>query len=63
MELLWLTIDNKLNFEIHINNICKVACVKIKGLESKFYITSLSCLSSTIVALSGFSVVKHYKTE
>ena len=63
MELLWLTIDNKLHFEIHINNICKAACVKIKGLESKFYITSLSCLSSTIVALSGFSVVKHYKTE
>ena len=29
-----LTIDYKLNFGIHINNICKVACAKIKGLES-----------------------------
>ena len=25
-------IDNKLNFGIHINNICKVASAKIKGL-------------------------------
>ena len=32
MKLLGLTIDNKLNFEIHINNICKVASAKIKGL-------------------------------
>ena len=32
MKLLGLTIDYKLNFEIHINNICKVARAKIKGL-------------------------------
>ena len=32
MKLLGLTIDNKLNFGIHINNICKVASAKIKGL-------------------------------
>ena len=32
MKLLGLTIDNKLNFRIHINNICKVASAKIKGL-------------------------------
>ena len=30
MKLLGLTIDNKLNFEIHINNIWKVASSKIK---------------------------------
>ena len=30
VKLLGLTIDNKLNFEIHINNICKVASAKIK---------------------------------
>ena len=32
MKLLGLTIDNKLNFGIHINNTCKVAREKIKGL-------------------------------
>ena len=32
LKLLGLTIDNKLNFGIHINNICKVASAKIKGL-------------------------------
>ena len=32
MKLLGLTIDNKLNFGIHINNICKVASAKIKCL-------------------------------
>ena len=32
VKLLRLTIDNKLDFGIHINNICKVASVKIKGL-------------------------------
>ena len=32
MKLLGLTIDNKLNFGSHINNICKVASAKIKGL-------------------------------
>ena len=32
VKLLGLTIDNKLNFGIHINNICKVASAKIKGL-------------------------------
>ena len=32
VKLLKLTIDNKLNFGIHINNICKVASAKIKGL-------------------------------
>ena len=31
VKLLGLTIDNKLNFGIHINNICKVASAKIKG--------------------------------
>ena len=30
MKLLGLTIDRKLNFGIHINNICKVASAKIK---------------------------------
>ena len=34
LTLSGLTIDNKLNFGIHINHICKVACAKIKGLES-----------------------------
>ena len=34
VKLLRLTIDNKLNFGIHIKNICKVASAKIKGLES-----------------------------
>ena len=32
VKLLGLTIDNKLNFGIHINNMCKVASAKIKGL-------------------------------
>ena len=32
VKLLGLTIDNKLKFGIHINNICKVASAKIKGL-------------------------------
>ena len=32
VKLLGLTIDNKLNFGIHINNICKVASAKIKSL-------------------------------
>ena len=32
VKLLGLNIDNKLNFGIHINNICKVASAKIKGL-------------------------------
>ena len=32
VKLLGLTIDNKLNFGIHINNICKVGRAKIKGL-------------------------------
>ena len=31
VNLLGLTIDNKLKFGIHINNICKVASVTIKG--------------------------------
>ena len=31
-KLLELTIDKKLNFGIHINNICKVAIAKIKSL-------------------------------
>ena len=33
VKLLGLTIDNKLNFGIHINNIYKVASAKIKGLR------------------------------
>ena len=32
VKLFGLTIDNKLNFGIRINNICKVASTKIKGL-------------------------------
>ena len=32
VKLIGLTIDNKSNFGIHINNICKVASAKIKGL-------------------------------
>ena len=32
VKLLGLTIDNKINFGIYINNICKVARAKIKGL-------------------------------
>ena len=32
ISVLGLTIDNKLNFGIHINNMCKVASAKIKGL-------------------------------
>ena len=32
VKLLGLTIDNKLNFGIHTNNICKVASAKTKGL-------------------------------
>ena len=32
VKLICVTIDNKLNFGIHINNICKVASAKIKGL-------------------------------
>ena len=68
-----LIIDNKMNFGININIICKVARAKVKGLgririrlnlpNTKFYITSLSCLNSTIVALSGCFVVKHYKAK
>ena len=39
VRLLGLTIDNKLNFRIHINNVCKVASEKIKGLgRTKFRI-------------------------
>ena len=32
-KLLGLTIDHKLNFDIHINNLCKVASAKFKDLE------------------------------
>ena len=32
VKLLGLTMDKELNFRIHINNICKAANVKIKGL-------------------------------
>ena len=32
VKLSGLTIDNKFNFGIHINNICKVASAKMKGL-------------------------------
>ena len=32
VKLLGLTIDNKLNFGIHVNNMCKVASAKIKAL-------------------------------
>ena len=28
----WINLDDKLNFGIHINNICRVASAKIKGL-------------------------------
>ena len=67
VKLLGLIIDNNLNFGIHINNICKVASAKIKGLgriRSRLNLSqATSCLSSTIVALSGCSVVKRYKTK
>ena len=33
LKLLGLTIDNKLNYGIHINNVCKVASAKIKCLD------------------------------
>ena len=33
LKLLGLTIDNKLNYGIHINNVCKVASAKIKFLD------------------------------
>ena len=33
VKLIWLTIDDKLNFGIHINNICNVASAKMKGIE------------------------------
>ena len=33
VKLLRLSIDDKLNFWIHINDICKVASAKIKGLR------------------------------
>ena len=36
---------------------------KKKYCKLKFYITPSSCLSSTIVALSWYSVVKYYKTK
>ena len=32
VKLLGLTIDHKLNFDIHINNLWKVASAKLKGL-------------------------------
>ena len=32
VKLFGLTIDNKWNFGIHVNNICKVTSAKIKGL-------------------------------
>ena len=73
VKLLGLTIDNKLDFEIHINNIRKVASAKIKGLgrirsrlnlsQAKILCNSFMFLSSTIVTLSGCSVVKHCKTK
>ena len=37
VKLLGLTIVNKLNFGSHINNICKVASAKIKGLGTILY--------------------------
>ena len=33
LKLLGLTIDNKLNYGIHINNVCKVASAKTKCLD------------------------------
>ena len=71
VKLLGLTIDNKLNFGIHINNICKVTNAKIKGLgrirnrlnlsHRKILYKSFILSQLTIVALTGCSVVKHYK--
>ena len=51
VKLLRLTIDNKLNFGIHINNICKVASAKIKGLGR---IRSRLNLSQTKILYSSF---------
>ena len=52
VKLLGLTIDNKLNFGIHINNICKVTSAKIKGLGRIRNRLNLSqAKNSTIVQL------------
>ena len=67
MKLLGLTIDKKLDFRIHINNICRVASAKLKGLggirirlnlsQTKNLCNSFILSSSTIVAFSVCSVM------
>ena len=48
----WLTIDNKLGFEIHINNICKESSAKIKSLGRM--IRSRLNLSQTKIIYGSF---------
>ena len=71
VKLLELTIDNKLNFGIYINNICKVASglgrirnrldlSQAKILHDSFI---LSQFNYCCLVLSGFSIVKHCKTK
>ena len=73
VKFLGLTIHNKLNFGIHISNICKAARAKIKNLvrirnrlnllQAKILHNSFILSCSTIVAFSGCSVVKPYETK
>ena len=52
VKLLGLTIDNKLNFGIHINNICKVASAKIKCLgriRSRLNLSHAKILDSSFI--------------
>ena len=51
VKLLGLTIDNKLNFGIHMNNICKVASAKNKRSER---IRSRLNLSQTKILYNSF---------
>ena len=53
VKLLGLTIDNKLNFEIHINNICKVASTKNKRSKR---IRSRLNLSQKIFLYNSFTL-------
>ena len=53
VKLLGLTIDNKLNFGIHINNICKVASAKNKRSER---IRSRLKLSQTKILYNSFTL-------
>ena len=57
VKLFGLTIDNKLNFGIHIINICKVASAKTKGLgriRSRFNLLQAKILCNSFI-LSQFN--------